>query len=325
MTNDTLTDALQWVMTILQQTNIHTEIVAQTPWSSVVRIQAGHELFYLKATPKLIALEAKIVKILHDQFCAPVPVVVAHNSELHCFLMKNAGTSLRSILKKQFDADLLCKAIDQFTSLQIAVANHVDAFIQIGVPDWRLNKLPELYSQAILQKDLLMADGLSALEINELEKLTPKIRTLCEQLSGYAIQQTLVQPDFNDNNMLVEDQSQAITIIDLGEISISHPFFSLLNCLQQVRKHYALTEEHNEYLKIKNACLKHYRKFESEKNLADALEIAHALWFVYGFLAVNRLIQACGQERLMLFQPGKLSGMLKELVVSVRQVPDRLQ
>jgi hypothetical protein len=314
MANDKLTDALEWAMTALQQTKLNTEIVVKTPWSSVVRINTGNELFYLKITPALIALEADIIKIMHDQFRAPVPTVIAHNPELHCFLMKDAGTSLRSILKKKFDTDLLCKAIEQFTALQITIADHVDDFIDIGVPDWRLNKMPDLYSQAILQKDLLMADGLSELEMNELEKLHPKITGLCQKLSGYAIKQTIVQPDFNDNNTLIGDISQNITIIDLGEISISHPFFSLLNCLYQVRKHYALTECDHDYLKIKYACLKNYMKCESEKNVADALEIANVLWFVYGLLAHDRLIHACGQEQLLSFQRGKLSEMLKELI-----------
>jgi hypothetical protein len=57
--------------------------------------------------------------------------------------MKNAGTSLRKTLKKKFDTDLLCKASEQFTALQITVTDHVNDFINIGVPDWRLNKLPE--------------------------------------------------------------------------------------------------------------------------------------------------------------------------------------
>ena len=314
MANDKLNDALEWAMTALQQTNFNTDIVVQTPWSSVVRINAGNELFYLKTTPALIALEADIIKILHDQFRAPVPTVIAHNAVLHCFLMKDAGTSLRNILKKKFDTDLLFKAIDQFTSLQITVADHVDDFINIGVPDWRLNKMPDLYTQAILQKDLLMADGLSELEVNELEKLHSKITGLCQKLSGYAIKETIVQPDFNDNNTLISDNSQNITIIDLGEISISHPFFSLLNCLYQISKHYALTEHDHDYLQIKHACLKNYMKFEPEKNVADALEIANVLWFVYWLLAHDRLIHACGQEQLLSFQRGKLSEMLKELI-----------
>lgn len=308
------TKAIEWAMNVLKKTKINTKIIVQTPWSSVFKINTGNEIFYLKNTPELIALEADIINFLHDNFFAPVPTVIAHNSELHCFLMKDAGTSLRSILKKKFDADLICKAIEQFTSLQITVADSVDDFIAIGVPDWRLNKMPDLYKQTILQKDLLMADGLSELEVNELEKLAPKITDLCERLSDYAIKQTIVQPDFNDNNTLIDDKSNAITIIDLGEISISHPFFSLLNFLHVIKKHHNLTNEDAIYLKIKNACLKNYTQLESEKNVADILKIANVLWFVYGLLAQDRLMQACGKKQLMSFQHGKLSEMLKELI-----------
>lgn len=314
MANDKLNEALEWAETALQQTHFNTEIVVQTPWSSVIRINTGDELLYLKTTPALIALESKIIQLLNDQFRAPVPTVIAHNAKLHCFLMKDAGVSLRSILKKKFDADLLCKAIDQFTSLQIKVGDHADDFINIGVPDWRLNKLPDLYSKAISQKDLLIADGLSEFEVNELVNLVPKIRGLCEKLSSYAIPETIVQPDFNDNNTLIDERTKAITIIDLGEISISHPFFSLLNCLQQVRKHYALTERDDDYLKIKHACLKNFMRYELEARLLDALKIADILWPVYGMLAYDRLIQACGAEALASYQSGKLSGMLKEFL-----------
>ncbi|MFU7598170.1 phosphotransferase [Legionella pneumophila] len=201
------------------------ESVQETPWSYVVRFATSDGYIYLKHTPELLALEATIIQTLHDQFHAPVPKVIAHNAELNCFLMEDAGKSLRGMLKQKFDEALLCKAIDQFTSLQISVADRVDVFLDIGVPDWRLDKFPDLYKELISQKDLLIADGLSEIEISQLEALLPKVSHLCEKLSDYSIKQTIVQPDFNDNNTLIDDISQDITIIDLGEIAISHPFF----------------------------------------------------------------------------------------------------
>jgi len=117
------------------------EKVLITLWSYVVRFETSDGYIYLKHTPPLIALEATIIQILHDQFHAPVPTVIAHNSELNCFLMKDAGRSLRGILKQKFDEALLCKAINQFISLQLIVGDQVDVFLKIGVPDWRLDKL----------------------------------------------------------------------------------------------------------------------------------------------------------------------------------------
>lgn len=292
------------------------ENVQNTPWSFVVRFVTSEGYIYLKHTPELLALEAPIIQILHDQFHAPVPKVIAHNAELNCFLMKDAGKSLRRILKQKFDETLLCKAIDQFTSLQLTVADHVDVFLDIGVPDWRLDKFPDLYKQLLSQKEVLRVDGLSETEILKLEQLLPKISILCKKLSGYSIKQSVVQPDFNDNNILIDPLSQDATIIDLGEIAISHPFFSLLNCLQQLQKHHALSEEDDTYLQIRDACLKNYMNFESKKNLLDALEIARLLFFIYGAFCHYRLMIACDQERFTSsFQRyGKPSIPLKEFM-----------
>ncbi|KTD20973.1 Predicted phosphotransferase related to Ser/Thr protein kinases [Legionella lansingensis] len=293
------------------------ENVQNTPWSYVVRFATSEGYIYLKHTPDLLALEAIITRVLHDQFHASVPKVIAHNAELNCFLMKDAGRPLREILKKQFDATLLCKAIDQFTSIQLAVADHVNIFLNIGVPDWRLDKLPALYKQLLSQKDILIADGLSDVEISELETLLPKVSELCKKLSGYSLKQTIVQCDFHDNNILIADKSQDITIIDLGEVVISHPFFSLIGCLRQVKLHHALTAEDNMYLQLMDACFKNYMNFESKKHLLNAFEIAHLLWIIYEALGQYRLRIACDKARFMSFQRhGKLSDRLKEFMTA---------
>lgn len=264
----------------------------------------------------MLALEASIIQILHDQFHVSVPEVIGHHAELNCFLMKDAGRTLREILKQQFDATLFCKAIEQFTSMQLAVADHVHIFLDIGVPDWRLDKFPDLYMQLLSQKEILIADGLAEKEISELEKLLPKVSNLCQKLSDYAIKPSIVQPDFNDNNTLIADRSRNITMIDLGEIAISHPFFSLINCLKQAKKHHALTNDDDVYLQLMDACLKNYMIFESKKRLLDAFAIADILYFIYWAIANYRLMIACDQSKLTsdFLRHGKPGIALKEFM-----------
>lgn len=289
-------------------------------WSYVIRYNTSKGFVYLKQTPKLIALEATITKILHDQFHAPVPEIIASNSELDCFLMKNAGNSLRPILKKQFDATLLCKAIEAFTAMQVTVSNDVDILINIGVPNYRLNKLPGLYKALILKKDVLIADGLTEKDIIELESLIPAISNLCKKLSGYVIPETLVQPDFHDNNTLIDDESQKITIIDLGEIVISHPFFSLINFLAQIKKHHGLTEKDSAYQNIQDACFENFLQFESRNNLLKAFELTRILLPIYGVLAAYRLIEACDKKELIAFYgTGMLRNQLKEFITAHKE------
>ena len=298
------------------------EIVQNTPWSYVSRFLTSDGAIYLKHTPDELALEAPIIGILHDQFNAPVAEVIAHNAELNCFLMKDAGIPLRGILKEKFDETLLFKAIDQFTSLQLAVAERVDVLIDIGVPDWRLGCLPDLYLQFVSQKDVLMADGLSELEIDQLQGLHATISDLCKQLSSYSIKETLVQPDFNDNNALIDDSLHNITIIDLGEIAISHPFFSLLNFLHVIKKYHALTETSDVYLRLQDYCFKKFMPFVPKKDLLEAVSIARTLSFVYGALASNRLMQACDRTQFTgsFQQQGRISPSLKELMAACVRV-----
>ena len=326
MTNEPITNdnnlnqlIIQWACTYLVSHGYKLksdlpELVQDTPWSYVIRFVTYDGCVYLKHTPKLLALESEVINILQDQFHAHVPKIIAKNDELHCFLMKDAGKSLRSILKKKFSESLLCKTATQFTSLQINIADHIDVFLKIDVPDWRLNKIPDLYKQLLSQKNLLIEDGLSEKEIKKLERLFPTVTELCNKLSNYSIKETIVQPDFNDNNTLIEDVSQVLTIIDLGEIAISHPFFSLLNFLYQIQKHYGLTDKDNTYLTIKEACLHHFMRFESRENVLHALKLARPLWFIYGALAGYRLMIACGKEKMMSFQHGKFIASLRDFM-----------
>lgn len=308
--------AVKWAYKILKSLGYASEesipeTVQHTPWSYVVRFKTSEGDVYLKKTPPAIALEAKISQVLHDLFDASTPTIIASNAKLNCFLMKDAGLSLREILKKTFDKELVCRAIDQFTSLQIAVSERVDVLVDIGVPDWRLENFPDLFREAISDKKLLMDDGLSKIEINEVEVVIPKISILCEKLSSYSIQQTIVQPDCNDNNMLMDDISKAITSIDLGEIVISHPFFSLLNFLHIMKKHHSITDEDDAFIKIKSAGLSPYLHFESRENLSAAFSTAQELWFIYEILAHYRLMLACGKESIMSWQRGKLSSLFR--------------
>ena len=291
------------------------EVVQNTHWSYVARYETTDGYIYLKHTPEQIALEASIIKCLHDQFHAAVPTVIAHSEQLCAFLMKDCGSSLREILNQRFDTQLVCKAIEQFTSLQVTVSDHINVFLDIGVPDWRLDKMPALFEQCLSQTDLLRSDGLTNAEIRKLKTMVPTVARLCSKLSSYGIKRTIVQPDCNPNNMLVTADSQKITIIDLGEVSITHPFFSLLNCMFVLKKRHGLLEEEQRYQQIKEACLKNFLNTASTKQLEKAWETAQTLWFVYDVLAQCRFIQACGKEKIMAFQPGKLCHTLREFII----------
>ena len=178
-----------------------------------------------------------------------------------------------------------------------------------------MDKLSGLYKDFVSQKDFLVAEGLSDSEVNQLALLTTEVSRLCEKLSGYPVKQTIVQPVFNDNNILIDNMRKKIIIIDLGEIVISHPFFSLLNFLQQIKKHHRLTDEDDLYLKIEDVCFKNYKVyFDTKKDFQDMLVTAELVSSIYVLVYQVRFMSACGKENLMAYQHWKLGDLLRGFI-----------
>lgn len=307
-----------WVFTTLQEKGFKTKNkdinqLLDTPWSFVGWVDCAPQKVYIKQTPDLIGNEAAIIEILKSKYNAKVPEVIEANKRLNCFLMTDHGNSLRNILLNSFDVSLTCKAIKQFTSLQIAVGNNTSPLLNIDVPDWGLKNIPDLFENIIADKEALNNEDLSPSEIKELHDLKPKLSNLCHSLSEYGLSETLVQPDCNDNNMLVSQE--VITLIDLGEISISHPFFSIINFLYVIKKHHKLREEGRTYQKIKSAAFSNYRDFFNNKNdLESAIQISIQLHLVYWILGSHRLMKACGKEKLKAANHWSFKDKLLELL-----------
>jgi len=249
------------------------EMVVETPWSNVIRFSTSKEDVYLKETPSALFLEPKIMQLLANQFHSRVPMVMASNNDLHCFLMKDAGLSLRKHLKTEFRPDLLYQCIKQYTTIQRLAENNIDDFLELEVPDWRLDKLLALYDQLINQTELLKADGITNEELQLLHDLSPNISEQIELLSQYQIPETLVQPDFNTNNTLFDPYSKKMTLIDLGEIVITHPFFSLHNFLLQATIHHGVKEMDQTYYQLQNAYFENWFEFATKKQLLEVVRV----------------------------------------------------
>ena len=199
--------------------------------------------------------------------------------------------------------------------MQLSTADHLSAFIDIGVPDWRLEQFPELYMHYIAQEELLISDGLTQSELEKSRQLQSEVACLCETLSSYKISATLDHSDFRDNNILIDPETQKITMIDLGETVISHPFFSLINCLRDVQWRYGLEETDEAYLQLQDACFENWLELESYKNLLEIFSYAKKLWPICENLAHYRLMMSCDEASFQaLNRRGRLTRGLKEFL-----------
>ncbi len=297
------------------------EIIQETPWSNVTRFSTSNGDVYLKQPAPLLAQEAKILQLLAHQFDASVPVVIAINDDLHCFLMKDAGLSLRKYLKSEFHPDLLCQSIKAFTSFLRSTENNIEPFLALEVPDWRLNKLPQLYEKIINQADFLKADGITDEELQTLHDLSPQISEEFKLLSEYNIPETIVQPDFNTNNILICPDTNQFAFIDLGELAISHPFFSLHNFLYTATIHHGVKEKDKTWRQLQDACIENWLESGRTKSqLLKAFTLARKLWPIYS-ACVNYHFMHCVDLQALnswyVNKPNRLAGVFRQYIAEV--------
>lgn len=293
------------------------EIIQETPWSNVFRLSTSNGDIYLKQPVPLLAQEAKILQLLAYQFKANVPVVIAINDDLHCFLMKDAGLSLRKYLKTEFNPDLLCQSIKNFTAFQRSTENKLEPIFSLDVPDWRLNKLPKLYEFIIRQAEFLKADGMTEEELKILHDLSPQVSDELKTLSQYQIPETIVQPDFNTNNILINPSTKQFTFIDLGELAISHPFFSLHNFLYQATIHHGVKEKDETWCQLQDACIENWLELGTKSELLEAFILAKKLWPIYSACVNYHFMHCVDLQALNSWyanKPNRLAGVFREYI-----------
>jgi Phosphotransferase enzyme family len=309
---------INWAIKILTNNGyqLHTaipEVIQNTPWSSVYRFKMNQGFVFLKIVPPALSLEPKIINILHTEFHANVPQIIAANHELYCFLMQDAGIKLHYYFKENFESDILTQAMQDYARLQIMTVDKVDLFLNMGVPDWRLAKLPKLYQDLIAHEKLLLEDGLSQDELVKLKNLEPKLVSICEKLSRYKIKETFGHADFHDKNILINTPTKQTTLIDLGEVVITHPFFSFHNCLHRAKENFTLSD--SQYQQLNLTCFKPWLALETQAHLLEILALIQQCWSIHAVLGELRLMNSVDPAAFQeLHRQGRLAKNLRHWI-----------
>lgn len=287
-----ITHILRWAKETLTSLKYdmqgESNMVREVPWSCVYSFNTSKGRVFLKYMDPAFSLEPVLLKYLHDNIAQNVTEVIAFDGQLSCFLMKDAGEPLRSILKAEFNHELFGRALTLCADIQLACIPHVEKLIALGINDWRLDKIPNLYKEFLKQKDLLKADGLTESEIERLHHMTPTMDYLCNKLKAYGIPETIEHCDFHDNNILVQDI--VMTINDWGDACISHPFFSCVSALESAKRNHNLQEDAS--MKILTTYLDKWGGYGSKHDLLTAFTLAKQIRFFMFALSFSR-IKSC--------------------------------
>ena len=191
-------------------------------WSTVLRVPTDCGTVWFKANHGPLVHEAAVVTLLAARVPDRVRAPLACDLERGWMLMSHAGDRLRELVSVQRSLDGWFEVLDATARIQLALEDDVDALLDLGVPDLRLDALPAKY-------DALMDEIDAEPRFREAGAL---VRSLARDLAPYGIRETVQHDDLHDGQVFVRDGRH--WVMDWSDACVSHPFFTLSVTLEGV-------------------------------------------------------------------------------------------
>jgi hypothetical protein len=263
------------------------------PWSTVLRVPTDAGALFFKATAAETVYEAALTQKLAGWFPDRMPEFVAVDTARGWMLMRDGGQRLRESIRPTKDITPWNQVVPLFSELQVEAIDHVPELLDVGVPDWRLARLPELYSQLLADADAIRVDqekGLTSEEFHRLQALAPRFARICTDLAAFGIPETVNHGDFHDGNVLIRDGR--ITLFDWGDGNISHPFVSLRTFFVSIEislelEDYSFTPEMQTLL---DNYLEPWSRFASKEDLLAAFNLSRCVSAIVKALAWHQTV-----------------------------------
>jgi Phosphotransferase enzyme family len=261
-------------------------LVHDKPWSHVWMVPLPHgDTAWFKACAPVQGFEPRLTAALYSRWPDRVAEVIGHDDDRAWLLLRDAGTPVGAFGNAP---DAWEAALPLYAELQRGETECVEEHLAGGVTDRRLAVLPALYDD-MLAREL----PLDRHEIDGFRRLAPVFAARCEELAACGIPETLHHDDLHMGNVYVEDGR--ILLLDWGDSSVAHPFFSLARADDEWDA------------RLRAAYLEPWGP-----DLEDVLELAlplGAFAYVFGFLRVH---DHMGEDERALYADA-LPGMLRRV------------
>jgi hypothetical protein len=256
------------------------------PWSTVLRVPTEGGDCWFKANVPAWAHEGAVVSVLARKCRDCIPEPLAVDLDRGWMLMGDGGERLREVIERERSLQRWLDLLPRYGQLQIDVADQADEFVDLGVPDRRLETLASQYEQLLEQLDRITPD-----ECQRLRRLTPRVEEMCDQLAGYRIPETIQHDDLHDGQIFVRDGSYLF--FDWGDSCVSHPFFSMAVTLEgQLAWGLDDIEGSEDIRPFRDAYLRPFARYGTQADLEAAHAIALRLGWICRALNWHRFASA---------------------------------
>ncbi|MDX1436779.1 MAG: alpha/beta fold hydrolase, partial [Anaerolineales bacterium] len=252
-----------------------TDLFHDRPWSIVMHLPSSLGELYFKCPAPFLAFEASLTTWLASKWPDRLPALIAAEPGKGWMLMGDGGPRLRTKLRKTRDPVQVERLLADYAQWQIELTAQIPEMLDLGVPDRRLENLPELYAQLLDDLDLYTSPGPEALseeEVGQLQASRTDLETRIQSLEKFNIPDSLDHGDLHDGNVFpIEDRFR---YFDWGDASITNPFVSLRTTFVSLENSLELKEDAPEFEGFKYAYLEPWSDYLGRSDLMDALALA---------------------------------------------------
>ncbi|TME41014.1 MAG: aminoglycoside phosphotransferase family protein [Chloroflexi bacterium] len=194
------------------------ETVHARPWATVMRVPVTGGLAWFKACAQVQAFEPRLTAELYARWPDRVTEVLAVDEARRWLLLGDAGVAVG---ERGNPPDAWLEALPSYAELQKGEISHALDHVGHGVPDLRMAALPAGYRRLLASELPISRD-----DLDRLRGYAPRFTDLCASLASLGIQESVQHDDLHMAN-LYSDRGK-LRVVDWGDSSIAHPFFSLV-------------------------------------------------------------------------------------------------
>ncbi len=194
------------------------ETTHDRPWATVMRVPVAGGVTWFKACAPVQAFEPRLTADLCARWPDRVSEVMAVDEGRRWLLLGDAGIAVG---ERGNPPEAWLDALPMYAELQKGEWAHALEHLTHGVPDLRMGALPAGYERLLASVLPLGRD-----DANRLRDYAPRFTELCTELADLGIQESVQHDDLHMKNLY--SGGGKLRIVDWGDSSIAHPFFSLV-------------------------------------------------------------------------------------------------
>ena len=277
----------------------------ERPWASVMTVPTSGGLYYFKANYPYSQFEARLTQELAATAPHCMPELLAVDASRGWMMTRDAGTPLRERITAPEDLRVLDSFLPMLAELQMAWLNRDPELLAMGVPDNRVQTLPEAFALLADDRETLMigvADWLNNEQWARVRSLVPYYADLCARLLASPIPQSIHYDDMQGSNVFLRGAGAAarVTFSDWGDSCVGHPFSSLLIFLRAMSDLIGLPDEATQtpeglppaLARLRDAYLEPWQRFDTHTNLVETFNLAWRVGMVSRAISWQKSIAA---------------------------------